>query len=414
MQHDSDLNEMPSGPLANRRRMLAGGLGLAGIAAMASAQPVRAADNPPPADGTLNVKAFGAKGDGATDDTAAIQKAIDAAARLAGRSVYLPRGSYAISSPLRITETKAVHLRGAGKRLVTQLLPLPSLAGKPVVYFENAEHCGCADMTIHGGPRNAVPLCAVQSHVKNPKQFTPTCLYLTRLYIGYPGRHLQWGVRWTCEPGQDQNNEMARVDDCAVSDWIDNFAFNIAHGNSECHQFHQCDIAGGKKGAIQLHGGSVQMINSFFGGPGWLLDFQPGPYYHQSFVANTDAERGGGWFRSADGCKGVLDLFVVNFCPAAGAENAPCIDWSAPDSMLSCANCRMDPSAPGVHAHFGPKTRVSFSHCKLGIQHMKYAGNLSLVDNHIMYGLKLEKLGDGKLFTQGNSNFRSPAEEGWR
>jgi hypothetical protein len=45
---------------------------------------------------------------------------------------------------------------------------------------------------------------------------------------------------------------------------------------------------------------------------------------------------------------------------------------------------------------------------------MEYAGHLSLVDNHIMYGLKLEKLGDGKLFTQGNSNFRRPADEGWR
>jgi hypothetical protein len=414
MCNDSDSNRTYLRQSLNRRRMLTGGLGLAGVAALGSVHAALSADTLPPDNGTLNVKAFGAKGDGVTDDSAAIQKAIDAAARLAGRTVFLPPGVYPIGSSLRITETRAVLLRGAGKRLVTQLQPLPALADKPVVYFENAEHCGCADMTIHGGPRNAAPLCAVQSHVRNPKQFTPTYLYLTRLYIGYPGRHLQWGVRWTCEAGQDQNNEMARVDDCAVSDWIDNFGFYIAHGNSECHQFHQCDIGGGKKGAIQLHGGSLQMVNSFFAGPGWLLDFQPGPYYHQSFVANTDAERGGGWFRSAEGCKGVLDLFVVNFTPAAGAENTACIDWNAPDSMLSCINCRMDPSVPGAYARFGPKTRVGFSQCKLGIQHMKYAGHLSLLDNHILYGLRLEKQGDGKLFTQGNSNFRTPAEEGWR
>ena len=398
----------------NRRGLLAAGLGLGGIAGLASLHPALASDKPPPADSTLNVKAFGAEGDGATDDTAAIQRAIDAAAKLNGRTVYLPPGVYAISSALRITETRAVFLCGAGKRLVTQLQPLPALADKPVVYFENAEHCGCTDMTIHGGPRNATPLCAVQSHVKNPKTFTPTYLYLSRLYLGYPGRHLQWGVRWTCEPGQDQNNEMARVDDCSVSDWIDNFAFDIGHGNSECHLFQQCDMGGGKKGAIQLHGGSVQMVNCFFAGPGWLLDFQPGPYYHQSFLANTDAERGGGWFRSAEGCKGVLEFCMSSISVLRLAENSPCIEWNAPDSMLSCVNCRMDPSAPGVHARFGPKTRVSFSHSKLGIQHMKYAGHLSLVDNHIMYGLKLERLGDGKLFTLGNSNFRTPAEEGWR
>ncbi len=289
MCNDSDVNELPSRQFLNRRRMLTNGLGLAGVATLASVHPVLAADNPPPDDGIVNAKAFGAKGDGVTDDTAAIQKAINTAARITGRTVYLPPGVYAISSPLRITETRAVLLRGAGKRLVTQLQPLPALADKPVVYFENAEHCGCANLTIHGGPRNATPLCAVQSHVKNPKQFTPTCLYLTRLYIGYPGRHLQWGVCWTCEPGQDQNNEMARADDCTVSDWIDNFGFHIAHGNSECHQFHRCEIDGGKKGAILLHGGSVQMVNSFFAGPGWLLDFQPGALVHRFLVQTSRA-----------------------------------------------------------------------------------------------------------------------------
>lgn len=414
MHNDSDSNQLPSSQLLTRRRLFAGGLRLAGVSLLTSNHLSFATADQPPDDGMLNVKAFGAKGHGVADDTVAIQKAIDAAAKLNGRTVYLPPGRYALSAPLRIADTRAVLLRGAGKRLVTQLQPLPALANQPVIYFENAEHCGCADMTIHGGSRTATPLCAVQSHVKNPKPFTPTNLYLTRLNIGYPGQHLQWGVRWTCEAGQDQNNEMARVDDCMVSDWIDNFGFHIAHGNSECHLFHQCYIAGGKKGAIQLHGGSVQMVNSFFAGPGWLLDFQPGMYYHQSFVANTDAERNGGWFRSDEGCKGDLDLFVVNFNPAAGAKNAPCIEWNAPNSMLSCVNCRMDPAIPGAYAQFGPKTRVSFSQCKLGIQHMKYAGHLSLLDNHILYGLKLEKLADGRLFTQGNSNFRTLAEEGWR
>ena len=250
--------------------------------------------------------------------------------------------------------------------------------------------------------------------MKNPKQYTPTYLYLTRLYIGYPGRHLQWGVRWTCEAGQDQNNEMARADDCVVSDWIDNFGFDIGHGNSECHQFHRCDMGGGKKGAIQLHGGSVQMLNSFFAGPGWLLDFQPGDYYHQSFVANTDAERGGGWFRSAEGCKGRARFVRGQLLTCCGERKCPLHRSGSPHSTLELRQLPHGPLVPGALHGFGPKTRVNFSQCKLGIQHIKYAGHLSLVDNHIMYGLKLEKLGDGRLFTQANSNFRTPAEEGWR
>ncbi len=45
----------------------------------------------------FNVQNFGAKGDGITDDTAAIQSAIDAAAAAGGGQVYMPTGTYIVS-----------------------------------------------------------------------------------------------------------------------------------------------------------------------------------------------------------------------------------------------------------------------------------------------------------------------------
>ena len=45
----------------------------------------------------FNVQNFGAKGDGITDDTAAIQNAIDAAAGAGGGQVYMPTGTYIVS-----------------------------------------------------------------------------------------------------------------------------------------------------------------------------------------------------------------------------------------------------------------------------------------------------------------------------
>ncbi|HEX2562073.1 glycosyl hydrolase family 28-related protein [Phenylobacterium sp.] len=50
------------------------------------------------ADLIFNVRDFGAKGDGSTLDTAAIQKALDAAYAAGGGTVYIPRGTYIVHS----------------------------------------------------------------------------------------------------------------------------------------------------------------------------------------------------------------------------------------------------------------------------------------------------------------------------
>jgi hypothetical protein len=49
-----------------------------------------------------NVKSFGAKGDGTTDDTTAIQNAINAVNTLGGGTVYLPAGTYKITGTLTV------------------------------------------------------------------------------------------------------------------------------------------------------------------------------------------------------------------------------------------------------------------------------------------------------------------------
>ena len=52
--------------------------------------------------GILNVRDFGAKGDGSTDDTATIQAAIDRAVSTLAMAVYVPAGTYIITAPLVI------------------------------------------------------------------------------------------------------------------------------------------------------------------------------------------------------------------------------------------------------------------------------------------------------------------------
>ena len=73
----------------------------------------------------INVKDYGAVGDGSKDDTAAIQAAFDAAFGTAGsphgtsaqlnKSVFFPAGVYKTTAPLTLSRIRAGHIFGAGQ-----------------------------------------------------------------------------------------------------------------------------------------------------------------------------------------------------------------------------------------------------------------------------------------------------------
>jgi len=98
--------------------------------------------------GYINVKnpKFGAMGDGITDDTFAIQKAIDSAT--GGNTVFFPAGSYIISSTLRIS-ANGVHLKGQGTGATTIYNTSTNLDS---FYFggntQQVMKCSISDMSI--------------------------------------------------------------------------------------------------------------------------------------------------------------------------------------------------------------------------------------------------------------------------
>ena len=70
-----------------------------------------------PMEGMINVKDYGAVGDGTTDDTTAIQSALDAVDTLGGGLVFFPTGSYIISSALLI-KCSNIHIDFNGSTLI--------------------------------------------------------------------------------------------------------------------------------------------------------------------------------------------------------------------------------------------------------------------------------------------------------
>lgn len=81
----------------------------------------------------FDVRLYGATGNGVTDDTAAIQAAIDAAKAAGGGTVYMPLGTYPISTTLDMTGTAYVNLIGDGM-LASKIKPtfvtnIPAIEG---------------------------------------------------------------------------------------------------------------------------------------------------------------------------------------------------------------------------------------------------------------------------------------------
>jgi len=201
---------------------------------------------------------------------------------------------------------------------------------------------------------------------------------------------------------------------------VQNCAVHVTHGNSECHIFTDCEFLGGNLAAFRFEGGSAQSIDRcFFFNSGWIVDFAPGNYYHDTTMSNCDAERSGPWFRSTSATNSYPSLYVTNTNTGAAAANQPCINWGGLYSVLSLDNCHLDPSQPNCPAVVAANNRLMIRGSKIGVQAMNYAGDLSLVDNLIFYGLTTTPTGSGMIYTAGNKNlvngpFRTPQLEGFR
>jgi hypothetical protein len=86
----------------------------------------------PPSARVFDVREHGARGDGQTDDTAAIQAALTAAKEAGGGTVFVPEGTYIITAgPKRLDIGSNTTLAGVGPTSVIKvrvsLLPLHAL-----------------------------------------------------------------------------------------------------------------------------------------------------------------------------------------------------------------------------------------------------------------------------------------------
>lgn len=92
----------------------------------------------------VSVKDFGAVGNGVADDTIAIQQAVNYAL-LVGKQVYIPAGSYLISSPIKLDKgatEQFLNISIVGEAKNTTLIYTSTATGGPVARFQPARVAG--------------------------------------------------------------------------------------------------------------------------------------------------------------------------------------------------------------------------------------------------------------------------------
>jgi len=212
----------------------------------------------------INVTDYGAKGDGVTDDTAAIQAAINAAEN--GGVIEIPRGTYAVRS-LKITRNGTMIVGEArwGTRLVRHsgTAPLIEMSGTSTGGATPSGHlryCTISNLTLNGNRKPGILLRSI---------FADSCVIsnVDFVYCNDVAMHLVevWDTRFSS----------CIWENCGTPDKPATLLCNtmppgqFGHADDNTNQIHftLCRWEGFHNGALRLNGaanGSPRLLNGIF------------------------------------------------------------------------------------------------------------------------------------------------------
>lgn len=208
----------------------------------------------------INVVDFGAKGDGATDDTLAIQRAINFAAN--GGTINIPRGTYLVRG--LVIKKHGITITGEarfGTRLVRHSGTEPLLDFSGTFSLDgHIKYGSVANLTLNGNYKPGVLLKSV---------FADNFIYRDISFSHCDGLSLDfvevWDTRFFSCSWEDcgSNNDPAALLRNSMP------AGQFGHGNDNTNQIHflGCRWEGWKNGALRLYGAdndSSNLLNGIF------------------------------------------------------------------------------------------------------------------------------------------------------
>lgn len=118
--------------------------------------------------GTVDVRQFGARGDGVTDDTPAIMTALNALKSAGGGVLLFPSGTYLLGesrghSAIFVENASNIYILGSGRATTT--LRLKDAGNSHMIALRNAKDCTITHLTIDGNrTRQTLGVHGIQVH----------------------------------------------------------------------------------------------------------------------------------------------------------------------------------------------------------------------------------------------------------
>ncbi len=109
----------------------------------------------------FNVKDYGAKGDGTTDDTAAITAAVTAATAAGGGTVFVPQGTFIVSATIALTTNITLAGAGHGATLIKRSTNVPIISVYGPSTTNHVLNIGIRDLGVHGNDTAATAIDVV-------------------------------------------------------------------------------------------------------------------------------------------------------------------------------------------------------------------------------------------------------------
>ena len=324
----------------------------------------------------VSVTDFGAVGDG-SDATAAIQAAVNSVGS-SSDTIYIPAGTYAISAPIVITNTRGVRIVGDGI-YATKLQPTAAVANQAVLHFINDIDDAVESLSIFGLTGNA-PAAGIQT--ESVAGNFATHLTVTDVEIGSSTPNsIVDGIKFSAATASaDYNNELGIFENVVITNFSHS-GYSFLHSNALCHNIIGGTIANGPIGVL-AETGSFKMVGTHLENLSDVdFDFE-NPMYageiYQHPIQIGDVSSDGGQAILRTGTTGVM-VSITGMQAHITNVSAPLFNVQAPYSMLMVSNSWLYRLNNGSELDFvgGSNQVINFTGNYIGVSHIVVNGRFT-------------------------------------